>query len=61
MRGFWIYIFAMGSGHGDWANAVRYFHGKGVAPRRMIRVPFFAVLVAGLSILTVVALFIEIG
>ncbi|MEG3586173.1 MAG: hypothetical protein VX353_02630 [Actinomycetota bacterium] len=49
----------MASSHGDWANAVRYFHGKGAAPRRSIQIPFFTVLMLGLSVLTVVALVVE--
>jgi len=51
----------MASSHGNWANEVRYYHGKGNAPRRSIHIPFFAVLVLGLSILTVVALVVEIS
>ncbi|MEC7844276.1 MAG: hypothetical protein VX594_02695 [Actinomycetota bacterium] len=51
----------MASSHGNWANEVRYYHGKGNAPRRSIHFPFFTVIVLGLSILTVVALVVEIS
>jgi len=44
----------------DWASAVSYFHGKGAAPRRPIRLASFGFLVSMLVILTVVALAIEI-
>ena len=51
----------MASSHGNWAKEVRYYHGKGNAPRRSIHIPFFSVLVLGLSVLTVVALVVEIS
>ena len=49
----------MSSSHGDWANAVRYFHGKGAAPRRTIHGPVFAIAVFFLSALTILALIVE--
>ncbi|HJM27483.1 MAG: hypothetical protein QF596_09785 [Acidimicrobiales bacterium] len=51
----------MVSRHGDWANDVRYLHGKGVAPRRTMNVPLFAIWMAVLSILTIVAFITELA
>ena len=46
----------MASSQRDWANDVRYYHGKGQAPRRSIQFPFFGMCVISLAVLTVAAL-----
>ena len=49
----------MASSQRDWANDVRYYHGKGQAPRRSIQFPFFGMCVISLAVLTVAALIVE--
>ncbi len=49
----------MGLGDDDWASAVSYFHGKGAAPRRPIRVGLLGFLIFGLVVVTVVTLIVE--
>ena len=49
----------MGLGEEDWASAVSYFHGKGAAPRRPIRVGSLGFLIFGLVVATVVTLIVE--
>ena len=49
----------MGPGEEDWASAVSYFHGKGTAPRRPIRIVSMGFLISGLVVVTLVALIME--
>jgi hypothetical protein len=49
----------MASSQGNWANDVRYYHGKGQAPRRSVQFPFFGLCILSLAVLTVATLVIE--
>ncbi len=56
----WFYVFIMRSREEDWASAVSYFHGKGAAPRRPIRVGSLGFFLSLLVIVTVFALVLEV-
>ena len=47
-------------GDDDQASAVSYFHGKGAAPRRPIRVGSLGFFVSLLVVVTVVTLIVEV-
>ena len=49
----------MASSQRDWANDVRYYHGKGQAPRRSVQFPLFSMCVISLAVLTIAALIVE--
>jgi len=49
----------MASSQRDWANDVRYYHGKGQAPRRSLQFSLFSMCVVSLSVLTIAALIVE--
>ena len=56
--GRYMFVF-MASSQRDWANDVRYYHGKGQAPRRSVQFPLFSMCVISLAVLTIAALIVE--
>ena len=49
----------MATSQRDWADDVRYYHGKGTAPRRVVQFPFFGLCILSLFALTVTVLVLE--